>query len=169
MKKTVLAFVLLASLTVIPAMAQEVDFTSERSQFLYFSLGIPMGFSLEAEDVYSGVNFGIGFVVLDNLTVGFDRIALPNVFTANMLRIGYFLTDTVGATMGIGSGSGLNDTGTLLTNQTAVTFGVMANLFQARSNIGLMHSLRVRAEYAAIPEYFASGNLIFTLGVTFGL
>ncbi|MCL1993517.1 MAG: hypothetical protein FWG66_11290 [Spirochaetes bacterium] len=195
MKKTVLAFLLLTALVVIPAMAQDeafvtpptpvqaitpvqaqtqtVNFASERPQFLYFALGVPMAYNLRTEDMHAGRNFSIGFVVIDNMTVGFDHLHIAGAFEGNLMRIGYFFTDTIGAAFGVGSAYGLVPiSGTANNNWesgAAITMGLMANLFQGRSNIGLTHALRVRVDYAALAEQFAHGSLVFTFGVGFGL
>ncbi|MCL1991566.1 MAG: hypothetical protein FWG66_01275 [Spirochaetes bacterium] len=197
MKKTVLAFVLLAALALAPVFAQDedafappppapvpaapviapaqsqsqtVNFASERPQFIYFALGVPMGFNLQTDDMHAGRNFSIGFVVIDNMTVGFDHLHMPGAFeSGNMMRIGYFFSDTLGAAFGIGNASGTTNVAGTMQQGAAITMGLMANLFQGRSSIGLTHALRVRIDYAAMAEHFAYGTVVFTFGVGFGL
>jgi hypothetical protein len=163
MKKTIAAFIL-AGLIALPVMAQEaglgLDFSSPRPQFLYFSLGVPMGYDLGNDEVIAGRNFGIGFTVIDNMTVGYDHIFATNVFNLHLLRVGFFFHDMFGAAIGFGTNTG---------NELAVTVGAVANMFQNRSAMGLTYSLGLRLDYAANANDFGDGAILFTIGATFGL
>jgi len=182
MKKTVVVMCLLFWLAAIPAMAQEAqdtpatgagagagtqgtqseaDFSSPRPQFFAFHFGVPMGYNLEIDDFVSGFNFGIDFAILDTLSVGFDHIRLfgPGSSTnANLFRMAFSFTDTVGAAVAFGGGTG-----------AMISLGAFGNFFQSRSAFGLVYSLGLRLDYVAQADDFANGSIVFILRTTLGL
>jgi hypothetical protein len=164
MKRTLLLFFLLAGLIVVPAIAQ--DFTSSRPQFLSFSFGVPIGYNLDAEEMVSGHNFGFDFAVMDNMTIGYDRLVLAGDgfdYAANLMRVAFsfdgFGPQGSGAAIGFGSDG----------NEAVVSLGVFANLVQARAANGLAYGLGLRVDYLAPTDSFGDGSIIFTIRATFGL
>ena len=153
MKRTVIAFVLLAGLAAIPAMAQ--DFESPKPQLFSFSIGVPIGYDLALEDAVSGTNFGLNIAVAENFEVGFDRL-----MGSNYLRAGFFFNDKIGAAIGIG-GDGIN---------TKVTLGITGTFIQARASNGIAYNFGIRLDFVAPDDSdFADGAIVFVLRTSFGL
>jgi len=183
MKKTIFAVVLLTALLAIPVMAQEAtgpNFSSKKPQYLAFNLGVPMGLSFADPDVsskfVSGYNFGIDFAILDNLSVGYDRLemrgnAAISPLTTNLFRAAFtFLTTdlaSVGAALGFGQGT-FTGTGATV-NGLAMSLGIYGNFFENRSAYGLTYSLGLRVDYVVPAGEFGQGVLAFTLRTTLGM
>jgi len=165
MKKTILALFLLAGLIVVPAMAQ--DFTSPRPQFLSFSFGVPIGYHLDHEEMASGHNFGFDFAVMDNMTIGYDRLSLAGdgfAYAANLMRVAFSFDGFGPPGSGAAIGFGSDDSGDAM-----VSLGVFANIVQARAASGLAYGLGLRVDYLASTDSFGDGAILFTIRATFGL
>jgi len=175
MKRTVLALVLLVGLVAVPAMAQ--DFTSARPQFLSFSYGIPIGYSLELGEVVVGQahNWSVAVSIMNNVDVGFDRISLrgpkvaPGVkvwdqpFTANLLRVQYHLNERLYMAFGFGL---TPDEGSVL------SIGGGGNFFQSRSASGYTFAMGVKIDYVALlmtPDSLSEGVVFLALRMTLGI
>ena len=177
MKRTIFLSLLLAGLIVIPAMAQDApetqtaDFDSTRPQFLSFSIGIPIGYDLYAEEVAAGFHFGLTFAVMDTMQIGFDRFAVRNEdpalddFYANLFRIGFALGEQFGFGFGFGSATTPGIAGTV----PVIGLGAYWNMFQSRAANGLAYGLGLRVDYIAPTEAFAEGVVLFTIRASFGL
>ncbi|MDR2542433.1 MAG: hypothetical protein LBC80_03165 [Treponema sp.] len=152
MKRTIIAFFLLAGLIAIPAMAQ--DFTSTKPQLFSFSIGVPIGYDLVSEDLVAGSNFGLGIAVADNLEVGFERM-----MAANLLRVAFAFTDQIGAGIGFGS----------LGGPACVILGISGTFYEARAANGIAYNMGIRVDYMAFTSSFGDGAILFTLRTSFGL
>jgi hypothetical protein len=168
MKRLSLVVFLVAAMAVLPLAAQ--DFSSPKAQFISFSLGVPVGYSLAGEDIAAGQNLGLSFAIIDNLQIGYDHVSVtaagttPSTLAYNLIRVAYSFTDTFGAAVSFGSGgvSGAAST-------AATGIGAYADLFQKRAPIGFAYGIRIRVDYLANTDAFGDGTLAFGLGVNFGL
>ena len=155
MKRTILVLLLLAGLIVVPAMAQ--NFSSPRPQFLSFNVGVMGGYNLAVEEAIGASNFGINFMIIDNLELGIDRINTHDTISPvshTLLRASFWFTDQFGAAVGVGSD---------------ISFGIFANFLQVRAANGLAYSLGFRADYVAPTDAFGDGSIFVGLRATFGL
>ncbi|MDR2542431.1 MAG: hypothetical protein LBC80_03155 [Treponema sp.] len=158
MKKTIIAFFLLAGLVVIPAMAQDLE--SSRPKMFSFSVGIPIGYDLVEEDLIGGTNFGVGIVVADNLEVGFERM-----LDVNLLRVAFAFTDQIGVGIGYGAvPAGGGDPAV-----PHVILGMSGTFFEARAANGIAYNMGIRVDYLAPTSGFGDGKVLFVLRTSFGL
>ena len=163
MKRTILIIALLAVIAVMPALAQTINANNPRPQFVSFNFGVPIRFNISDSSLSAAAGFGVNFAVIDNLTVGFDRLPAAGS-AANLLRLGLYVSDTFGAAFGLGID------GTTPTPVVQLSLGAFANLFQARAASGLTYSMGLRIDYLGPATNFAgNGGVIFTLGVNFGI
>jgi hypothetical protein len=83
-----------------------------------------------------------------------------NVFSG--LHLGYAISPTLVAGIGIGSSCSTSPT-------AAVTMGIGYNIFGGKSERGIFHALKLRADYI-VPKLdkFAEGIIGITLGASFG-
>ncbi|MDR0474605.1 MAG: hypothetical protein LBH43_13155 [Treponema sp.] len=157
MKRKITVLFLLAGLIVIPATAQ--DFTSPKIQFLSFNFGVPVGYDLETKDMIAGSNFGIGFAVIDNLTVAYDNIATAVGNAASLLRLSFSFSDKFGGALSFGGNKTV----------TYACLGVYGNFFQARAASGLAYGLGLRLDYLTRTDDFGKGKALFIINASFGL
>jgi hypothetical protein len=180
MKKFVLLVLLAAVVFVLPVAAQ--NFSSPKAQFISFSLGVPVGYNINTEEIAAGRNLGINFAIIDNLLVGYDYLYIANKATGtpandastyNLIRLAYSFTDNFGAAVSFGSHT---DNGTpggggapVYVTTAAAGFGAYADFFQNRSSIGFAYGFRLRVDYLAPTADFGKGALLFGIGANFGI
>ena len=167
MKRTVLVLVLLAGIMVIPATAQ--DFSSPRPQFFSFSYNIPIGFNMGIEELVTGHthNFTLSFAVMDNVDIGFDRVALRRgyefVATANLIRIDFNFLRRFGAAFAFG----FEDDGS-----SVLSLGISGNFFQARAASGFAYAMGLRFDYLMRlyhPDNIDQGTFFLGIRLTMGI
>jgi hypothetical protein len=160
-KKLLLVFALAVGLMVGTVTAQDAG-QSETFQFVNFNFGVTAGYSLDDDPndgLVGAVNFGIDFAVFDKLQIGID-VFKGNVIDFTGLHLGYAITPKLVAGIGIGASS---------TPTTAVTLGISYNIFGGKSEVGIFHALKLRADYI-VPNVgdFGKGTIGITLGASFG-
>ena len=155
-KRTIFVVLLLAGIIAFPAIAQ--DFTSPKAQFLSFSFGVPIGYDLNAEEMVAGSNFGIGFAVIENLTVAYDYINVAGA-PSNLIRLSFSFAEQFGAAIGFGSRAA----------NPVACLGVFGNFFQARAASGLVYGLGIRLDYLTPTSNFGDGTVLFNINASFGL
>jgi hypothetical protein len=173
MKRFLIVLAVLAAV-VLPAAAQ--DFSSPTPQFVAFNIGVVVGPELlDDAGIAGGTNFGVDFAIIDNLTVGFDRIvtasnnAVANVTRSyNGIRLSYNFTPQIGAALGFGSADYTGGSG-IPGDPETVTLGLYTNLFSTRGASGIASGLKIRADYVVPVNELAQGALLFVVGYSFGL
>jgi hypothetical protein len=142
-------------------MAQDAG-SSETFQFVNFNFGVMAGLSLADspnDGLVGAVNFGVDFAVFDKLQVGIDVFQGAANVNFRGLHLGYAISPTLVAGIGIGAGD----------DGTAVTLGIGYNIFGGKSERGIFHALKLRADYIISDlDDFAKGVIGITLGASFG-
>jgi hypothetical protein len=157
MKRFLLSLALIAAVVLVPVVAQE---SAPTAQFLSFDLGVSIGPDLDAaSDIVAGSNFGINFVVIDKLLVGFNSITYSATGTYNGLRLGYSIIPQLGAAIGFGA----------IGSDPAISLGVFSTLFEQKASSGFVYGLGIKVDYLTKTTDFAKGKLLFGLGVNFGI
>jgi opacity protein-like surface antigen len=159
-------FVLLAVLVAVALPVAAQDFSSPNPQYITFNLGVVLGPEFADDGGFAGgSNFGFDFAILDQLTVGFERISTVsngNISVTrdyNGLRLGYSFTPLIGAALGFGT-NGTDD---------SITLGLFANLLGGRGSYGITHNLKLRVDYVAAVDALDEGALLFIVGYSFGI
>ncbi|MDR0665056.1 MAG: hypothetical protein LBF86_06010 [Helicobacteraceae bacterium] len=159
MKKTIVAFFAACS-AIFAAPA-----SSDAFHFIRFNAGLPIAFPIDdtinGGDAFSGKNFGVDIAAFDNLTVGYDALALGGggAYVHKGLRIGYKLTPQIGAAFDLGNTGG----------NSSITVGIFSDIIGGRTKAGILHGLALRADYY-VPDTddFGVGAIVLSVGASFG-
>ena len=161
MKRVILAVLISVCVALVPVAAQS---TGNAAEFISFNLGVPLGYDLTAETFDAGYNFGISFVVLNNLSVGYDRVLVNNntaiARSFDTLRMAYSFLPILGAAVSFGTEGGA---------VPAIGLGVFSNIIQSTTTQGIKYGLNLRIEYLTNTDDFGGGAILFTTGIKFGI
>ncbi|MDR2795557.1 MAG: hypothetical protein LBB47_02450 [Spirochaetaceae bacterium] len=132
------------------------------ARYFTLTLGVPIGYNINSNNVDSGYNFGIGFAAFDDLTIGIDVFSLYNEeqnTSFGVLRLSYDVFDFFGAAIGIGSPD---------KDDFRMSIGLLAELFKSKRSI-VSNNLQIRLDYITKARTIGSGSLMLTAGFKFGL
>jgi hypothetical protein len=156
--KRALLMILLATAGLAAVAAQ--DFTRDKPQLLFFTLGAGAGYGFDVNKPIGSGNFGMGFLVIDNMSVGADYLSGVGTNGYFSLRVGYTVLSGLGAALNFGA------------NASAIPhagFGIFVDLAKARSSIGLAYGLQMRIDYIGLVTDFGKGEILFSMAALFGL
>lgn len=172
MKRTNAVFVtvLLLLVTALPIWGQttaESELTTE-NRILGIEAGLLAGYRLFDNEVVAGQGFALNLNVAQNVQVGFTGATLTGAAVTDiygMLRIGYFITPSLGFNISVGSGTFGGGAAT-----PSIGAGVFFDAFTSRSTDSFSTALKIKLDYLTdTTRGMTSGTIAFGLAGVFGL